>query len=325
MEVSFETLAVIGLGLLGGSVAGAARERGVVGRVVGVSRRPEMAAAAVDRGLCDEAGTDLAAGLREADLVILATPVYAMEETLRGAAAHLREGCLVTDVGSVKGVLADTLPGLLPPAVRYVGSHPMAGSHASGLAFARADLFEGAACVVTPRGADDAEDAQRLAGFWRALGSRVELRDPARHDDEVAWVSHLPHAVAFAFARALASAGASAAALKGSGFRDFTRVARSEPEMWADILVTNRKALAGPLQEALRALQELARRIESGDLDAVSAELSAARDLLATREWETSGPDEPRSGNSIPDGADDARSGGANPEIQAAPEAATKE
>ena len=308
----FETLAVVGLGLLGGSVAAAARERGVVRRVVGISRRSEMAARAVERGFCDEAGDDLEQGVRGADLVVLATPVFAMEETLRRAGPHLSAGCVVTDVGSVKGLLADTLPGLLPPGVRYVGSHPMAGSHASGLAFARADLFEGAACVVTPRGPGDRADADRLAAFWQELGSRVEFRDPARHDEEVAWVSHLPHAVAFAFARALESAGESASCLKGTGFRDFTRVARSEPEMWADILVTNRKALAVPLQEAGRQLAELARRIESGDLEAVSAELSAARDLLARGEWQT-------------DGDDDARSGGEHPEIQAAPVAATKE
>lgn len=308
----FETLAVVGLGLLGGSVAAAARQRRSVRRVVGLSRRAEMATRAVERGFCDEAGTDPAAGVREADLVILATPVFAMEETLRALGPHLSPGCLVTDVGSVKGILADTLPGLLPPGVRYVGSHPMAGSHASGLDFARADLFEGAACVVTPRGPDDEADAERLAAFWSELGARIERREPACHDDEVAWVSHLPHVVAFAYARALAAAGTSAAALKGAGFRDFTRVARSEPEMWADILVTNRKALVAPLEEAGRQLAELARRIEAGDLEAVSAELSAARDLLARSEWKT-------------DGDENARSGGEIPEIQAAPVAATKE
>lgn len=307
----FQTLAVVGLGLLGGSVAAAARERGLVSRVVGVSRRPETAQQARARGIVDEAGLDLAAGVAGADLVVLATPVYAMEGVLRQAAGHLQPGAIVTDVGSVKGPLADTLPGLLPPGVRYIGSHPMAGSHASGIEHARADLFEGAACVLTPNG-EDGETA-RLAAFWRALGARVELRAPADHDDEVAWISHVPHAVAFAFARALDRAPEAARALRGSGFRDFTRVARSEPEMWADIFVTNHKAMAAPLQEVSQRLAELARLIESGDHDAVSATISAARELLAD------------DGSSAVEDGGNARSGGGNPEIQAAQEAATKE
>ncbi len=299
----FETLSVIGLGLLGGSLVAAARERGLADRVIGVSRRAVTAEQALARDIVDEATTDLARGVRGADLVVLATPVFAMEEVLRAAVPHLREDALVTDVGSVKGALADTLPGLLPPGVRFVGSHPMAGSHASGLEHARADLFEGAACVVAP--GSEPRDTERLVAFWKALGMRVELRAADRHDEEVAWISHLPHAVAFAFARALERAPSGSVALRGTGFRDFTRVARSEPDLWADILVTNRKALAGPLHEMSERLAELARCIETGDPDAVSAYLNAAGDQLQ--------------------GSDDARSGGDNPEIQAAPVAATKE
>lgn len=299
----FETLSVIGLGLLGGSLVAAARERGLADRVIGVSRRAVTAEQALARDIVDEATTDLARGVRGADLVVLATPVFAMEEVLRAAVPHLREDALVTDVGSVKGALADTLPGLLPPGVRFVGSHPMAGSHASGLEHARADLFEGAACVVAP--GSEPGDTERLVAFWKALGMRVELRAADRHDEEVAWISHLPHAVAFAFARALERAPSGSVALRGTGFRDFTRVARSEPDLWADILVTNRKALAGPLHEMSERLAELARCIETGDPDAVSAYLNAAGDQLQ--------------------GSDDARSGGDNPEIQAAPVAATKE
>ena len=197
---------MIGLGLLGGSVAGAARARGVAKRVVGVSRGRDTAAAAVAAGLADEGTADLAAGVAGADLVVLCTPVFAMADTLRRAAPQLAPGALVTDVGSVKGRLVETLPGLLPAGVTYVGAHPMAGSHQTGLRHASPDLFEGAACVLTPTGATPSAALARVRGFWTALGARIFERDPAQHDAEVAWVSHLPHAVAFAFAASLATA-----------------------------------------------------------------------------------------------------------------------
>jgi prephenate dehydrogenase len=204
-----------------------------------------------------------------------------MAEMLGRVGPSLASGALVTDVGSVKSALVETLPGLLPPGVHYVGAHPMAGSHQTGLRHARADLFEGAACVLTPTSATPPEALARVRRFWHALGARVALRDAARHDAEVAWVSHLPHAVAFAYAESLAAAPAAAFDLTGGGFRDFTRIAASDPELWADILVTNRKALAGPLAATARSLAGLAAAVEAGDLDAVQRVLAAAREGLA--------------------------------------------
>jgi cyclohexadieny/prephenate dehydrogenase len=280
-RVRFERVAVVGLGLLGGSLAGAARARGVAKRVVGVSRGRETAAAAVSAGLADEGTADLAAGVAGADLVVLCTPVSAMAETLRRAAPQLAPGAIVTDVGSVKARLVDTLPGLLPPGVHYVGAHPMAGSHHTGLRHARKDLFEGAACVQTPTASTPPAALARVRGFWGALGARLFERDPAQHDAQVAWVSHLPHAVAFAYAASLAAAPAEAFALRGTGFRDFTRIAASDPELWADILATNAKALAGPLAASAQALARLARAIEAEDAAAVHRFLAAASEALA--------------------------------------------
>ncbi len=291
-----ERLAVVGLGLLGGSVAAAARARGAARRVVGVARLRDTAAAALGAGIVDEAGTDVARGVEGADLVVLATPLSAMAEVLRRAAPGLREGAVVTDVGSVKGSLGETLPGLLPPGVAYVGAHPMAGSHRRGLEHARAVLLDGAACVVAPSPAAPRAAVLRVRAFFEALGARVLERDPAGHDAEVAWVSHLPHALAFAFAQALADAPAGAAALRGPGFRDFTRIAHSDPELWAGILCDNRKALAGPLARAAARLAELARAVEQGDPEAVERFLAAARESLARIDG-------------------DARSGGVHPEI----------
>jgi prephenate dehydrogenase len=306
MSARWQRLLVVGLGLLGGSVARAARERGVAKRVVGLSRRREVAAEALATGAVDEAHVEARAAAAGADLVVLCTPVAAMGDSLRAVAPHLARGALVTDVGSVTGPVVDTLPGLLPPGARFVGSHPMAGGHHTGLRHARADLFAGAACVVTPVASTPREDVERIAGFWRALGAGVVLRDAAAHDAEVAWVSHAPHALAFAFAHALAAAPAAAGELAGAGFRDFTRIAGSDPEMWGEILVANRKSLSGPLAHAAGRLAELAALVEAGDAEAVHRFLATARDSLAAV-------------------AAKARSGGPYPEIKAAPEAATKE
>jgi len=274
----FDSVAVVGLGLLGGSVAWAARSRGVAGRVVGATRSPEASRRALELGAVDAVVPveEVAVG---ADFVVLATPVYAMSETLRRLAPGLGESAIVTDVGSVKSPLVETLPGLLPPGVRYVGSHPMAGSHERGIDHARSDLFEGATCVVT-----DSPHAQALAqvcAFWRGLGSHVVQRDAGRHDAEVAWMSHVPHVLAFAFARALAAAPEGAREIAGAGFRDFTRIARSNAELWGDILTSNRKALAAPLERIGTALTELAKTIESGEADALEHALAEAREALS--------------------------------------------
>jgi prephenate dehydrogenase len=185
----------------------------------------------------------------------------------------------VTDVGSVKAVLYETLPGLLPRGVRYIGSHPMAGSHERGFENGRADLFRGSPCIVTERVATPERD--RLCDFWRALGARVVVRDPAEHDAEVEWMSHVPHVLAFAFADSLGGAPAAAREVAGAGFRDFTRIARSEPEMWGDILTANRKALSAPLQAASEALARIGRAIEANDVDKLEQMISAARGQLA--------------------------------------------
>jgi cyclohexadieny/prephenate dehydrogenase len=278
--VRFERLAVIGLGLLGGSIAGAARARGVAGEVVGCGRRREPLRRALAAGLVDRVAEDPLAAVAGADLVVLATPVGAMPGVLRTAAPGLTPGTVVTDVGSVKGTLSETLPGLLPPGVHYVGSHPMAGSHLRGPEHARVDLLEGAVCVVTPAPGAAPEAIARVEAFWQALGAHLVRRDPAVHDAEVAWMSHVPHVLAFAFAGSLAGMPAGAREVAGPGFRDFTRIARSDAELWSEILLENRKALAGPLARVREQLTELMRALEEGDGEAVERLLAEGRAAL---------------------------------------------
>jgi prephenate dehydrogenase len=325
-EGRFERVAILGLGLLGGSVALAARERGAARTVVGTGRRRDALEEATRRGVID-ASASVERAVESANLVVLATPVTAMAEQLRRAAPHLRPGTLVTDVGSVKGVLAEQLPGLLPPGVPYVGSHPMAGSHLRGVEHARADLFEDAPCVVTATAGTSPEAVERIVAFWERLGARVVRRAPDEHDAEVAWVSHVPHVLAFAFARSLESAPGAAGGLGGSGFRDFTRIAQSDAELWSDILVANAKSIAGPLRTVAEELRHFAAWLEAGDAEALERGIARARAALArtqaaahVREDGDAIDSDARSG-SAGEGRP-ARSGGANPEIQAAPVAA---
>jgi cyclohexadieny/prephenate dehydrogenase len=271
---------VLGLGLLGGSVAAAARARGVAREVVGAARRQGPLERALAAGIVDAVAPP-AQAVVGADLVVLGTPVGSMAAVLTDVASRLASGCVITDVGSVKGAVLETLPGLLPEGVEFVGAHPMAGSHLRGPEHARADLFEGATCVVTPRAGQDEAAVERIAGFWAALGARVERRTPQDHDSEVAWVSHLPHLLAFAFAGSLSHAPDRAGELAGGGFRDFTRIAQSDPEMWGEILALNGKALSGPLNHFSESLAMLARALEEGDVESLEHSLTRARERLA--------------------------------------------
>ena len=275
----FERIAVVGLGLLGGSLALAARERGLVASAVGATRSPEARRLALESGAV-EAVVDLEAVAEGADLVLLATPVHAMPDMLRRLARGLADGAIVTDVGSVKAPLAETLPGLLPPGRLYIGSHPMAGSHERGMSHAVASLFEGRTCIVTDHAAPEAE--ARVCAFWEGLGMQVVRRTPACHDEEVAWVSHLPHLLAYAFGRGFADAPEGAASVVGPGFRDFTRIARSDAELWGDILTANAKALEGPLAVVSGAITTLSELLQGGDADALEQWLQQARDGLAS-------------------------------------------
>jgi len=275
-------------------VARAAKKAGCAGQVVGYARRRGPLEYALAEGIVDEIA-DIKGAVSGADLVVLASPVGAMRALVAEAAPWLREGALLTDVGSIKGPLAESLPGLLPTGAHYVGAHPMAGSHLQGIEFASADLFEGAPCVVTPLESTPAAAVKEISAFWAGLGAHVITRSPGAHDMEVAWVSHAPHVLAFAFARTLADAPAAAGELAGSGFRDFARIANSEPALWAEILNTNRKAVAAPLKAFSDALADLARLIEEGDTEAQQAFLARARASLEAITQDVSSPVSPAS------------------------------
>lgn len=278
-----DRLAVLGLGLLGGSVALAARKRGITREIAAASRSQAPLDRALRDGVVDVVGT-IAEVVQGAELVVLASPVEAMRPLVSEASPHLCAGAVVTDLGSTKTRPAAELPPLLPEGVTFVGAHPMVGGHVSGAVHARADLFEGACCIVTPIESTPEAATGRVRDFWVSLGARVVERSPEEHDAAVAWVSHLPHLLAFAYAGSLVEAPPTSLEMAGAGFRDFTRIAHSAPELWSGIFADNRQALAHPLRSFGRALDVLADAVASGDRREQERLMASARAILEPKD-----------------------------------------
>ena len=242
----FETLVVVGVGLLGGSVALAARQRGIVRRVIGVGRTAPRLEHAREAGLLDAVSTDLVAAAAQSDLLIFATPVNLIVAGVREAASVCRPGTLITDVGSTKAHLCRELSAGLPNTATFIGSHPLAGSEKQGWEHSRADLFDGRVCVVTPTETSRRDEVARLTSFWQAIGMTVIEMSPEAHDRALAQTSHVPHVVASALARTLAGENHPLAA---TGFADTTRIAAGDPNVWVPILLDNRDAVLASLDE----------------------------------------------------------------------------
>ena len=281
-----ERLAIAGVGLLGGSVAKAVRVHALAREIVGIGRDLARLGPAVSDGTLDRVTTDLAGGVAGADRILLAAPVLANETLLPRVWQAASAGAVLTDVGSTKGGIVAAADRLAAgrPEVLFVGSHPMAGSEKSGYAAARVDLFEGATVVVTPSESSDASAAKGVGEFWAALGARVVVLDPATHDRAVAAISHLPHVAAWALVDAVARFEPDALAIAARGFKDTTRIAASDPEVWREILLDNREAVRGSLAAFRGALDDIEAMIASGDgvaLTAFLARMKTARERLS--------------------------------------------
>jgi prephenate dehydrogenase len=289
----WQKVTLVGVGLLGGSLGLALKQRQLAARVSGYVRRPASIAQCQQLGVVDNATTDLAAAVKDADLVVFCTPLSQMRDLARQAAPHLKRGALVTDVGSVKGsVTAELDPILAPTGAHFVGSHPMAGSEQTGPAAARADLFENAVCVVTPTAATKPDALKQITALWADLGARVLRLSPELHDDFVARSSHLPHVVAAELANYVLSPAhpKEQSLLCATGFRDTTRIASGSPEMWRDIALANRQKLARVLGVFIEDLQELQLALERADAKAVEEFFEVAkqrRDAWAPADGQT--------------------------------------
>lgn len=269
MAAMFSRVAILGLGLMGGSLALALRDAGVVEQIAGYDRTPATAIHARERGMVDQACFSVAEAVTDADLIVLATPVLAERALLEQAAPHLRAGAIVSDLGSTKRVVVGWAGELLPTVARFVGGHPMAGRELSGLDASDATLYRGAVWCLTPTPQADPEAVHRLSSLITALGASPLLLDPERHDRLIAGVSHLPILVAAGLVRTLASdAGwADLLPLAAGGFRDTTRVASGDPRMARDICLTNRDEILLWLDAYLATLHELRDVVAAAGVD----------------------------------------------------------
>jgi len=278
-------LVVVGVGLLGGSVALAARASGAAREIVGVGRDRQRLEGPLRAGLVDRITTDVAAGVDGADCVVLAATVLANERLLETIWARAPAAALLTDVGSTKRRIvtaAERLAAGRPLA--FLGSHPMAGSEKSGWQVARADLFRGATVIVTPTDATEPRAIKGVSALWEALGARVSALDPETHDRTVAAISHLPHVAAWALVDAVGRFEPGALAFAARGFKDTTRIAASDPSMWRDVLLDNAPAVRASLGAFRAALDELERLLAAGDaagIERLLARLKTTREGLA--------------------------------------------
>ena len=277
-----DRLSIVGLGLLGGSVAKAARAASLAQEIVGVGRNPKSLEPALRARAVDRITTDLSEGVSGADMIVLATPVATLEGQLPAVWQAASSHALLTDVGSTKaGIVkaAEALGDSRP--LSFVGSHPMAGSNLSGFSVARADLFSGATVILTPTDRTPSEAVKRVTEFWEAMGGRVTVMDPATHDRAVAAISHLPHLVVDALVAAVVDMDPRFLDVAARGFKDTTRIAASDPVMWRDIFEQNREALAESLAAFRAALGDLESLVRSGDGARIEAELERIRALRA--------------------------------------------
>lgn len=281
-SVHFKQVTIIGVGLIGGSLGMLLKRDGLADSVVGVGRRIENLKTAVELGAIDRYVLDAKDGVRDADLVILATPVDTYERHLKDWGSSLRPGTIVSDVGSVKGALVEQAEKVLPNTVRFVGAHPIAGKEKTGVAAGSITLFKGARCILTPTQRTDPQALQNIRALWEAAGSIVLTMDPMLHDKVLGAVSHLPHVAAFALINALTEVQQGTPELdllaySGGGLRDTTRIAASSPEMWRDIFLWNRDNLVAQIEVYEGRLRELKRLIQSGDGPAIEQELDRAK------------------------------------------------
>ncbi len=286
-EPLFRRLTLIGAGLIGGSVARIARARGdIAGEVVVTARSPETLARVAELGFADRIEPDAGRAVEGADCVMLCAPVGAYAAITRAIAPHLAEGAIVTDVGSTKAsVIRDVAP-LLPPHARLVPAHPIAGTEFSGPDAGFAELFQGRWTLLTPLPDGDPAATEQVAELWRRCGSMISVMDAAHHDRVMAMVSHLPHLLAFTICGTAddleGETRREVLQFAASGFRDFTRIAASDPVMWRDIFMSNRDALLEMLARFTEDAQAMARAVRWGDSAYIEDRIERGRTIRRT-------------------------------------------
>jgi prephenate dehydrogenase len=274
------TLAIVGVGLIGGSIALAARRRSVAERIIGIDHQEETRSRALREGLLDETHSDLSA-VTSADLVLFCTPVDRIAVQVIEASSHCRPGTLLSDCGSTKAAIVSEVSNRLPPGIEFIGSHPLAGSEKHGLSHASAQMLEGRLVIVTPAADCSANAVSRISDFWRTLGARVQVMDADEHDRALALTSHLPHLLSSALAGILPPEWYD---LTATGFRDTTRLASGQPSLWSAIFRSNHAHLLAALdrlEEQLRCFREAVRQQDQAALERLLQQGKTVRDDLS--------------------------------------------
>lgn len=271
MEKQFiPKLTIVGVGLIGGSLAMALKEAGAVGEVIGVGRGRANLETALELGVVDEFTQELQEGVKDADVVFLATPVLALPRVAEDVLPFMKAGAVLTDGGSVKGSVVRDIEPLLPDEVHFVPGHPIAGTEKSGAEAAFPDLYRGKRCILTPTERTDAGALDLIRRMWQTTGSEVVVMDVEKHDRILGAISHLPHMVAYSLVNSVESYDRyeeNILEYSAGGFRDFTRIASSDPTMWRDIALTNREALVEMMEQFEKFFAELKEDVRSGDAE----------------------------------------------------------
>jgi cyclohexadieny/prephenate dehydrogenase len=278
---AFKKMALIGFGLIGGSIARAARAQGLVEEIVTTARSPKTRARVQELGIVDRVVETNAEAVEDADLVILCIPVGACGPVAQEIARHLKPGAIISDVGSVKGAVVRDMAPFLPAGVHFVPAHPVAGTEHSGPDSGFPELFINRWCILTPPEGTDPDAVEKLRAFWAGLGARVEIMTPDHHDLVLAITSHLPHLIAYTIvgtADELAQVTSSEVIkFSAGGFRDFTRIAASDPVMWRDVFLANKDAVLEMLGTFNEDLAKLTRAIRRGDGEALFEHFTRTR------------------------------------------------
>ncbi len=280
----YDTLALIGVGLIGSSIARAARAHGAVREIVATARSPKTRKRVAELGIADKVVETNAEAVESADLVIVCIPVGACGAVAKEIGPHLKPGATVSDVGSVKSSIVRDMGAHLPKTVHFVPAHPVAGTEHSGPDAGFAELFEGRWCILTPPKGADAEAVDRLAAFWGLIGAKVDIMSPEHHDLVLAITSHVPHLIAYNIVGTAADmeevTQSEVIKFSAGGFRDFTRIAASDPVMWRDVFLNNKEAvleMLGRFSEDLAALQRMIRWDDGPALEALFTRTRAIR------------------------------------------------
>ena len=278
MEDGFKTVSIIGVGLIGGSFALALKNKGLADKIIGYGKNEERLKRAKNLAIINQFTTSLKDAAL-ADLIVLATPLGVFEKIVSDLAEFLKKGRVVIDVGSVKEWVVERIEKILPSGVHFVGTHPIAGSDKTGFEYARAELFEGAKVIITLTERTDKSALEKISILWKKVGADVEFMSAKEHDRVYALMSHLPHLISFCMVNTVADIDKNLITYAGSGFKSFTRIAKSSPELWGDIFILNSDNILKCLSIFCDQVEEIKKLIKERNLDELKKRIEKAKNL----------------------------------------------